>query len=48
MGNKKTTVQLDKDTLTDLNKVKLNHEAKLGKRMSMNAFVKELIKELIK
>lgn len=39
-----TTIQISKDTLANLNRKKLNHEAKIGKRISVDDYIKELIK----
>lgn len=42
--NDVTTIQVSKDTLADLNKKKLQHEAKLGKRISVDEYIQELLK----
>ena len=39
-----TTIQVSKDTLADLNKKKLQFEAKLGKRISVDEYIQELLK----
>ena len=39
-----TTIQVSKDTLADLNKKKLQHEAKIGKRISVDEYIQELLK----
>ena len=39
-----TTIQVSKETLADLNKKKLQHEAKLGKRISIDDYIQELLK----
>ena len=39
-----TTIQVSKDTLESLNRKKLQFEAKLGKRISVDEYIKELIK----
>ena len=39
-----TTIQVSKETLSDLNKKKLQHEAKLGKRISVDEYIQELLK----
>jgi len=39
-----TTIQISKDTLADLNRKKLNHEAKIGKRISMDEYIQELVR----
>lgn len=42
--NEVTTIQVSKDTLADLNKKKLQHEAKIGKRMTIDDYIQELLK----
>lgn len=39
-----TTIQVSKDTLSDLNKKKLQHEAKIGRRISVDEYIQELLK----
>ena len=39
-----TTIQVSKDTLADLNKKKLQHEAKLGNRISVDEYIQELLR----
>lgn len=39
-----TTIQITKETLADLNKKKLQHEAKIGKRISVDEYIQELLK----
>ena len=39
-----TTIQVSKDTLAGLNKKKLQYEAKLGKRISVDEYIQELLK----
>ena len=39
-----TTIQVSKETLADLNKKKLQFEAKLGKRISIDDYIQELLK----
>ena len=39
-----TTIQVSKETLADLNRKKLQYEAKLGKRISMDEYLQELAK----
>jgi len=39
-----TTVQLEKATLVILNKKKLQFEAKLGRRMTVDEYIQELLK----
>jgi len=41
----KTTIQVTKDSLSELNRRKINFEAKLGKRVSMNDYIMEVSKE---
>ena len=36
-----TTIQVSKDTLADLNKKKLQYEAKIGRRVSMDEYLQE-------
>ncbi len=48
MSENKTTIQLDKDTLEDLNKCKLQYEYKIGKRISMNKYMQDMTKSVLK
>ena len=44
MDTNLTTIQVTKSTLADLNKKKLQYEAKLGRRVSMDEYLQELAK----
>ena len=39
-----TTIQVSKETLADLNRKKLAYQAKIGKTISVDEYIKELIK----
>jgi len=40
-----TTIQISKSTLEYINKKKLQYEAKLGKRLTLEEYIKGLLKD---
>ena len=44
MQKEMTSIQISKDGLQELNKAKLNHCAKIGKNISMEDYLLDLVK----